>query len=94
MSLQPSRSTPVILYMIFCAVSMSLGWGLRGTIGGGPVGAMIPGAMIALTISLAFHLKKDLGAILAFCTVGVALGPMPVATPPGHTALQRTPCGP
>lgn len=74
MSLQPSRSTPVILYMIFCAVSMSLGWGLRGTIGGGPVGAMIPGAMIALTISLAFHLKKDLGAILAFCTVGVALG--------------------
>ena len=31
----------------FCfaaAVTMSLGWGLRGFIGGGPLGAMIPGA--------------------------------------------------
>ena len=27
------------------AVVMSLGWGLRGYIGGGPFGAMIPGAL-------------------------------------------------
>ena len=32
------------------AVVMSLGWGLRGYIGGGPFGAMIPGALVALLL--------------------------------------------
>jgi len=74
MNLQASRSFPFFPYLTLCAVSMSLGWGLRGTIGGGPVGAMIPGVMIGLPIALAFNLRKDLGALLAFTTVGVALG--------------------
>lgn len=30
---------------------MSLGWGLRGSIGGGPMGALIPGAMVALALA-------------------------------------------
>jgi hypothetical protein len=31
---------------------MSLGWGLRGSIGGGSLGAMIPGGMIGLVLCL------------------------------------------
>ncbi|MDX2266497.1 MAG: hypothetical protein NW208_00190 [Bryobacter sp.] len=34
------------------ALAMMLGWGLRGFIGGGPFGAMIPGAMFGLSLLL------------------------------------------
>ena len=37
------------IYIFFPALAMMLGWGLRGHIGGGPFGAMIPGAMVALS---------------------------------------------
>ena len=37
------------LFLALPAIAMMLGWGLRGHIGGGPFGAMIPGAMVALT---------------------------------------------
>ncbi len=69
-----TRSIPLLSTLLFGAVTMSLGWGLRGTIGGGPIGAMIPGVMIALAISLAFNLRRDLAMILVFGAVGVGLG--------------------
>ena len=40
------------MFIIFPAVSMLLGWGLRGHIGGGPFGAMIPGALVALSLCM------------------------------------------
>lgn len=54
---------------------MSLGWGLRGYIGGGPLGAMIPGAMVALAICLLLERDgADAGVIAAFGAVGVGFG--------------------
>ncbi|MBY0504078.1 MAG: hypothetical protein K2X03_09210 [Bryobacteraceae bacterium] len=41
-----------MIALLLPAVAMMLGWGLRGFIGGGPLGAMIPGAMVALAICL------------------------------------------
>lgn len=54
---------------------MSLGWGLRGYIGGGPLGAMIPGAMVML--ALCFLLKRqghDNGVAAAFGALGIGFG--------------------
>lgn len=55
---------------VAAGVAMSLGWGLRGSIGGGPLGALIPGAMVVLTIcalrghSLSFALRAGaIGAV-------------------------------
>jgi hypothetical protein len=62
-------------YCLAAAVAMSLGWGLRGSIGGGPLGAMIPGAMVALLLSLILGLDKSASAALAaFGAVGVGFG--------------------
>lgn len=61
--------------MGFAGVTMSLGWGLRGYIGGGPLGAMIPGALVALALCLL--LRRDdveAGLIAAFGAVGVGFG--------------------
>lgn len=55
------------------AVAMMLGWGLRGFIGGGPFGAMIPGAMVALTLCLLYP-RKDTAMLAAFAAVGVGFG--------------------
>ena len=43
-----ARRESVWLFCGASAVAMMLGWGLRGFIGGGPLGAMIPGAMISV----------------------------------------------
>lgn len=63
---------------IFClgpAVAMLVGWGLRGFIGGGPLGAMIPGAMVALLLCLILGMDRRTSALIAaFGTVGIALG--------------------
>ena len=56
------------------AVAMSLGWGLRGSIGGGSLGAMIPGAMIGLVLCLLLDRRSDAGLIAAFAAVGVGFG--------------------
>ena len=56
------------------AVTMSLGWGLRGSIGGGSLGAMIPGAMIGLVLCLMLGRQSDSGLIAAFAAVGVGFG--------------------
>ncbi|MCC6586942.1 MAG: hypothetical protein IT168_09650 [Bryobacterales bacterium] len=62
----------------FCfaaALTMSLGWGLRGFIGGGPLGAMIPGAFIGLLICLLLGRKgSDAALITAFAAIGVGFG--------------------
>jgi hypothetical protein len=55
------------------AVAMMLGWGLRGFIGGGPFGAMIPGAMVALTLCYLYP-RRDVSVIAAFAAVGVGIG--------------------
>ena len=54
---------------------MSLGWGWRGYIGGGPFGAMIPGAMVALAICRLAGLDARRTALAAaFSAVGVGFG--------------------
>jgi len=54
---------------------MSLGWGLRGYIGGGPLGAMIPGALVALCLCLLLDRRGDDAAIVAaWGAVGIGFG--------------------
>lgn len=54
---------------------MLLGWGLRGFIGGGPLGAMIPGAMVALILCLILGVDQRASALLAaFGAIGIGLG--------------------
>lgn len=56
------------------AVAMMLGWGLRGFIGGGPFGAMIPGAMVVLAICYLNSYRKDVALLAAFGAIGVGFG--------------------
>ena len=54
---------------------MSLGWGLRGYIGGGPFGAMIPGAMVALVLCRLLGVTGERAALTAaFGAIGVGFG--------------------
>ena len=63
------------MFVIFPAVTMLLGWGLRGHIGGGPFGAMIPGAMVALSLCMLLKLPANFTAIVVvFGVVGIGLG--------------------
>ncbi len=41
-----------IIFILFSAVAVSYGWGMRGTIIGGEKGAMLPGALMGLLIAL------------------------------------------
>ena len=64
-------------WILIPAVVMSLAWGLRGYIGGGPLGAMIPGALV--TLMLCRFLGCDPAAaavVVAFGTFGVGFGGM------------------
>ncbi|MBA3976415.1 MAG: hypothetical protein C0504_19585 [Candidatus Solibacter sp.] len=70
-----SETTERWLWLCFPALAMMLGWGLRGYIGGGPLGAMIPGAMTALALALLLRLDAAGAALLAaFGAVGVGFG--------------------
>lgn len=63
------------MFILFPALAMMLGWGLRGHIGGGPFGAMIPGAMVALTICLLLEIPASISAtIVVFGVAGIGLG--------------------
>jgi len=63
------------LYIVFPAITMLLGWGLRGYIGGGPFGAMIPGAMFALSIAMLLNLSAQATSVLVvFAAVGIGIG--------------------
>jgi hypothetical protein len=53
---------------------MSLGWALRGFIGGGPLGAMIPGAMIGLALCRLLGRESDAALVAAFAAVGIGFG--------------------
>lgn len=63
------------MFILFPAVTMLLGWGLRGYIGGGPFGAMIPGAFVALSLAKLLNLSvKDAAIFTVFSAVAVGLG--------------------
>ncbi len=63
------------MFLLFPAVTMLLGWGLRGYIGGGPFGAMIPGAFVALSLSMLLNLSvKDTAMFTVFSAVAIGLG--------------------
>jgi hypothetical protein len=62
-------------FILFPAITMMLGWGLRGYIGGGPFGAMIPGAMVAICLSMLLNLPLKLAPVVAvFGVVAIGLG--------------------
>ena len=61
-------------WCVLGAIAMSLGWGLRGSIGGGSLGAMIPGAMIGLVLCVLLDRRSDAGLIAAFAAIGVGFG--------------------
>lgn len=66
---------PIARWILFPALTMSLGWGLRGYIGGGPLGAMIPGALVALCLCLLLDRRGDDAAIIAaWGAVGIGFG--------------------
>lgn len=63
------------MFVAFPALAMMLGWGLRGHIGGGPFGAMIPGAMLALAVCLLLEIPSSAAAVLlVFGVFGIGLG--------------------
>ena len=70
-----SEKYPKWLFIFFPALAMMLGWGLRGHIGGGPFGAMIPGAMVALCLGLLLELPVTATSVLVvFGVFGIGLG--------------------
>ncbi len=75
---EPSGVGPTDKLWVFLlgpAMAMLLGWGLRGFIGGGPLGAMIPGAMVALLFCLMLKLdERDAALLTAIGAIGIGLG--------------------
>jgi hypothetical protein len=69
-----TAARPAWLWLAFPFVTMSLGWALRGYIGGGPLGAMIPGAMVGLALCLLLDREAESPLIAAFAAVGVGFG--------------------
>lgn len=62
-------------FVVFPAVAVMLGWGLRGYIGGGPFAAMIPGAFLAMSLSLLLGHDRPAAAMAAlFGAVGIGYG--------------------
>lgn len=70
-SLRCSRWT----FALFPGIAMLLGWGLRGYIGGGPFGAMIPGCFLALSLSILLRHDRGTAAVMAlFGAIGIGYG--------------------
>lgn len=70
-----SGKYPSWLFVVFPALAMMLGWGLRGHIGGGPFGAMIPGAFVALSLALLLELPAAATSVLlVFAVFGIGMG--------------------
>lgn len=62
-------------FIFFPAIAMLLGWGLRGYIGGGPFGALIPGCYVALSLALLLGYRPETAAMAAvFGAVGIGYG--------------------
>ncbi|MEO5996859.1 MAG: hypothetical protein ABIN89_09010 [Chitinophagaceae bacterium] len=69
------KEYPLWLFILLPAITMLLGWGLRGFIGGGPFGAMIPGAMVMLTICMLLDIPFAMAAVMVvFGTAGIGMG--------------------
>lgn len=68
------QSASMWRFLALPAVAMSLGWGLRGFIGGGPLGAMIPGAMIGLVLAVLLRQERQAAWLAACAAAGVGLG--------------------
>ncbi|MFA7693329.1 MAG: hypothetical protein GX117_04040 [Candidatus Hydrogenedentes bacterium] len=67
----PSR----LLFIVFPVLAVMLGWAWRGFIGGGPFAAMIPGAFIALSLSLLLRHDRHEAAVAAlFGAIGLGCG--------------------
>jgi len=64
----PRVPYPYCRMILLCALSLSLGWGIRGNFGH-EVGAMIPGALAAMAAVL-----MSAGARHSFCTWPLAGG--------------------
>jgi len=70
-----TKKYPLWMFLVFPSITMLLGWGLRGYIGGGPFGAMIPGAMVALSLAMLLELSVEATAVLVvFGAVGIGMG--------------------
>ena len=67
-------SDSLALFLLLPAIAMSLGWGLRGTIGGGQIGALIPGVIVMLSLAHLLGWKSSLGIVAAIGSVGIGLG--------------------
>lgn len=62
-------------FLLGSSVLVCLGWGLRGYIGGGPLGAMIPGAFLALWFCILLGIDgRRAGLITVFSAVGMGFG--------------------
>lgn len=73
--MKPQKQYSIWAFIFFPALAMMLGWGLRGHIGGGPFGAMIPGAMVTLSLGLLLRLPVSLTSVLVvFGVFGIGLG--------------------
>lgn len=71
----PADSRSKVAWILIPAVVMSLGWGLRGYIGGGPFGAMIPGALVTLMICRYLGCNERSAAnVVVFGAFGVGFG--------------------
>jgi hypothetical protein len=67
--------TSLWVWLVLPGVTMSLGWALRGFIGGGPLGAMIPGGLVALVLAVLLDREDSEAALIAaFGAVGVGFG--------------------
>lgn len=62
------------VWLALPALAMALGWGLRGFIGGGPLGAMIPGAMTGLLLVVLLRQERRASWLAACCAIGIGLG--------------------
>lgn len=69
------RTHSMLAWIFVPAVIMSLGWGLRGYIGGGPFGAMIPGALVSLMLCVFMRVDvRAASVVVAFGTIGIGIG--------------------
>lgn len=72
---QTRTTRPLWLFLLLPGAAMLLGWGLRGYIGGGPYGAMIPGCFVAACLSLMLGHEPRFAAMFAvFAAVAIGLG--------------------
>ena len=61
-------------WCVFPSLSMGLGWMLRGYIGGGFLGAMIPGAFLGLALCLLLRREREAAFVTALAAIGIGFG--------------------